>query len=172
LKAAEGPRADYIRTAADRALLSTNRYARPADPDITQTNVAVHPAGATLPPSFLAQDWTTFGNAYRYVPPPLCVRGLRSAMCDAWMMDLDSDGADEIVLLERETAHLFQFVDQRVWTHVGSWSLPLNCPRIALDMMAGRFASAAPRPSRWPDLEIAGMRLRLLENSPLPACPN
>jgi hypothetical protein len=172
LKASDGPEAESIRQAATRALLATNQYAQPYDREFVTTNVAVHPAGATLPASFLAQDWTVLSNRRRDVQPLLCLRGAGSAMCDAWVMDLDGDGTSEIVVLERETAHVFQSAAESTWQHVGSWSLPANCPRITGEMMAGRFTTATPEPSRWPDLQVSGMRLRLLENEPVPACPN
>jgi hypothetical protein len=168
----DGAQAQYIREAADRALVATNRYARPSNADVARMNVVVRPAGATLPPSFLAQDWNTFGNAYRYVAPVWCLRNVSGITCDAWVMDLDADGAQEILLVAGDTVHLFRLTAETSWTHAGSWSLPNNCPRITGEMAAGRFVPVQPDPRRWPDLEISGMRFQLLENDPIPACPN
>ena len=58
----DGPRPDYVRDVASRALVATNRFGRLPNPEIIGTNVTAHPAGATLPPSFLAQDWSASGT--------------------------------------------------------------------------------------------------------------
>jgi hypothetical protein len=166
------PRADYVRDAAARALVATNRSARPADPEIVRANVTAHPAGTTLPPSFLAQDWGASIVAFRYVPAPGCLRAQRTALCDAWMMDLDGDGADEIVVLEFNVIHAYRLGEQATWVRIGTWNLPQNCERLTSDMVAGRFATAPPEPRKWPDLEISGLRIPLAENPAVPACPN
>jgi hypothetical protein len=163
----DGEGAEYIREAASRELAATNRYG-----EVTETHVDVHPAGATLPATFVAQRWTSFGFSYPYVPPPTCIAVARPARCDGWVMDLDGDGAGEVVLKDRDTVYLFRLTDQGMWRHVGSWRLPNDCAPITSEMAAGRFATARPEPGRWPDLEISGMRFRLLENDTTPACPN
>lgn len=161
----EGPRAEYVRESASRALVATNRSVRRVDPDIARANVNVHPAGATLPPAFLAQDWSG-------VAAPACIQGFRTASCDAWLMDLDADGMDEIAVLDRFLVHVFHLTDQMEWARVGNWSLPPGCAALPAEMVAGRFATAPPEPNRWPDLEISGLRFRMRETSPpMPACP-
>ena len=173
LKAAtDGPRAEYVRETASRALVATNRYARASDPDIVAANVAVHPSDAALPPSFLAQDWSTLIMPNRVASTPACLRGVSTAMCDAWMMDLNGDGAKEIIVLERDIVHAFRLTDQATWERAGSWSLPANCQAIIGEMVAGRFRTAQPQPSAWPDLEISGVRFRMVESGSIPACPS
>jgi hypothetical protein len=161
----EGPRADYVREVASRALVATNRSVRRVDPDIARGNVNVHPAGTTLPPAFLAQDWSG-------VAAPACIQGLRTASCDAWLMDLDADGMDEIAVLDRSLVHVFRLTDQMEWVRVGNWNLPPGCTVLSAEMLAGRFTTATPDPSRWPDLEISGLKFRMRETAPpMPACP-
>jgi hypothetical protein len=161
----EGPRADYVRASASRALLATNRSVRRIDPDIARANVNVHPAGTTLPPAFLTQDWSG-------VAAPGCIQGLRTASCDAWLMDLDADGTEEIAVLDRSLVHVFRLNGQMEWVRVGNWSLPPGCAVLSAEMAAGRFATAPPDPSRWPDLEISGLRFRMRETAPpMQACP-
>ena len=55
---------------------------------------------------------------------------------------------------------------------VGNWNLPPGCAALSAEMVAGRFTTAPPDPSRWPDLEILGLRFRMRETAPpMPACP-
>ena len=161
----DGPRAEYVRDSASRALVATNRAVRRIDPDIAKANVNVHPAGATLPPEFLAQDWSG-------VAAPACIQGLRTASCDAWLMDLDADGTEEIAVLDRSVVHVFHLTDQMEWVRVGNWSLPPGCAVLSAEMIAGRFTTAPSDPGRWPDLEISGLRFRIRETPPpMPVCP-
>jgi len=170
---ASGERAAYVRDTAQRAILATNRYARLADPEITTANVAVHPADAKLPATFVAQDWSRTLFTDGVVPfQPGCLRGQRSAMCDAWMKDLDGDGKDEIIVLERNAAFAYRLNSDGRWQTVGSWLLPNSCPKILTDMQAGNFTTAPPKPGPWPDLEISGQKFRFSEVNTVPACPN
>ena len=93
-------------------------------------------------------------------------------MCDAWMIDLDADGTEEIVLMEKTLVFAFRLTDQTSWVRVGSWMLPPGCEALSAEMIAGNFATKSPEPSRWPDLEISGLRFRLRESAPVPSCPN
>ena len=161
---ADGPRAENVREAASRALIATDRSARRGDPEIARANIDVHPAGETLPPTFLTQDWNTRAA-------PACVRGVRMASCDAWSMDLDADGTEEVIVLDQSLIHVFQLTDQMVWAQVGNWGLPPGCAAFSNEMTAGRFTTAPSEPSRWPDLEISGQRFRLRETAPMPGCP-
>jgi hypothetical protein len=87
-------------------------------------------------------------------------------------MDLDADGTEEIVVLDRSVVHVFELTDRMEWVRVGNWSLPSGCAVLSVEMIAGRFTTAPSDPSRWPDLEISGLRFRMRETAPpLPACP-
>ena len=166
-----GSRADYVRESASRALVATNRYGRLPNPEIVGTNVTPHPAGAVLPPSFLAQDWSLSTTPTRYISAPGCLFGPGNAMCDAWMLDLDGDSVSEVVLLEGDIVHAFRLTDQ-TWERVGSWGLPVSCPRLKDEIMAGRFTTPPAERPRMPDLEVSGMRIPLVENATVPPCPN
>jgi hypothetical protein len=86
-------------------------------------------------------------------------------------MDLDADGTEEIAVLDRWTVHVFDLTDQMAWTQVGNWSLPPGCAALSDEVVAGRFTTAPSAPSRWPDLEISGLRFQLRVTIPMPACP-
>ena len=81
------------------------------------------------------------------------------------MLDLDGDGVNEVLPLEGDVVHGFRLKDQTTWERVGSWGLPVDCPRLKDEMMAGRFMTSPAERPRWPDLEISGMRFPLVENT-------
>lgn len=161
----DGPRAEYVRDSASRALMATNRSVRRIDPDIARANVNVHPAGIALPPAFLTQDWNGF-------LAPDCIQGFRTASCDAWLMDLDGDGVEEIAILSESLIHVFHLNGQMEWVRGGNWNLPPGCAALSAEMIAGRYTITPANPGRWPDLEISGLRFRMREAAPpMPACP-
>jgi hypothetical protein len=88
------------------------------------------------------------------------------------MVDLDGDGLQEVVLLERAVVFAFHLDGQAKWQQIGTWVLPEGCQSILAEMRAGRFGAARPQPGPWPDLEISGQKFRLRERAATPACPN
>lgn len=173
----DGQGTEYLRDAASRALASTGYepafgYGASLNREIGKLDITVHPASAALPETFLAQSWGGFSNANGYVPAVYCLGRIPNARCDAWMRDLDADGVEEVVLLEGGNIYVFHLTRPDLWAYAGNWNLPYNCPRLPREMATDNFATMPPNPSRWPDLEISGIRFRLLENDPIPACPN
>jgi hypothetical protein len=121
-------------------------------------NLRVLPQGASLPPSFLSQDWNGSPEARR-LPACLTMPGSR---CDAFVIDLNADGKPEVLLLATESGS---------WSAVlsgsadGAWKLALRLPWQASGCVALRDALAAGDyrllPRAWPDLGVLGLRLAL-----------
>ena len=129
-------------------------------------NIILHTQGARLPASVLTQDWKKSDA----VPPCLTTPALS---CDAWMLDLDRDGAREILLVYGTDARWWAAVlkqDNDAWTAAASFASPA-CRGTLEALRSGRFTLADPLPG-WRDLLVAGMRLNA---KPAPAaelpCP-
>src|SRR5262249_35009547 len=141
-----GERAQYVRETADRAMRATNRFQQLSSPEIAAANIALHPADAKLPPAFLAQDCASVlspAGSLALQSQPGCLRGQRSE-CDAWMKDLDGDGKDEIIVLERNTLWAYRLDAEARWQVIGNWLLPNACSSVLSEMQAGNFTT--PRP--------------------------
>jgi len=116
-------------------------------------NIAVRTPGARLPDSLLRQDWTTNPAA-----PPCLTKPALS--CDAWFLDLNSDGRREILLVYGNDARWWASVMKETaggWTAAATLHSPA-CPGTLAAMRHGRFALSAPPPG-WRDLLVAGLRL-------------
>lgn len=114
-------------------------------------NITMHTPGAQLPQSLLEQDWTGFR-----VPPCL---NKPAQTCDAWLMDLDGDGQNEVLLVHGTDTRWWASVMKQDWR--GAWSVVAtlaspSCHGSLSAMRAGRIALAGPQ---WRDLLVNGMRL-------------
>lgn len=117
-------------------------------------NITVHTAGARLPSSLLVQDWMAAGPN---VPPCLTRPALS---CDAWFLDLDRDGANEILLVYGTEARWWAAVlkeNLQGWAAAAAFASP-SCRGTLAALRSGRFALADPLPG-WRDLLVAGMRI-------------
>jgi hypothetical protein len=115
-------------------------------------NITVRTAGERLPSSLLEQNWT--GAA---VPPCLTKAALA---CDAWFLDLDGDGKNEIVLVYGNDARWWASVMKQDildrWSPAATLASP--CRGSLAAMRAHGIALADPH-SGWRDVLVAGMRL-------------
>ena len=89
------------------------------------------------------------------------------------MMDLDRDGAQEVLVADERTVSVFKKEADGRWFEWAKYSPP-SCADgsndIAQAFGAGRFEIAAPI---FPDLVVDGVRLRHLEGEPeCPAAPD
>jgi hypothetical protein len=130
-------------------------------------NIIVHTQGARLPSSLLAQDWSGAGQT---VPPCLTRPALS---CDAWFLDLDRDGANEILLVHGTDARWWAAVmkqNEQGWAAAASFASP-SCRGTLASLRSGRFTLADPLPG-WRDLLVSDMRLsaRPAQTAELP-CP-
>ena len=135
------------------------------DAKLLAVNIAVRTQGATLPESFLAQNWKEAikDNARQH---PECLHN-SGRTCEAFILDMDTDGAVEVLLREQGgSLQVFHLVKD-TWSLAGTVDLPGNCAPIndALDL--GRIATA---PTKMKDVVIAGRHYRLVNKAPL-TCP-
>src|SRR5215472_15483565 len=87
-----GPFAAEIAKGATMALNNATSTKRNSASDI-EANITVYPKGRTLPATFLKQDWTKLGS----IGIPSCLTS--DAKCDAFFVDADGDGEDEILVV-------------------------------------------------------------------------
>ena len=110
----------------------------------------VYPKGASLPDSFLAQEWS--GD---YTIPP-CLTGISPQHCDAIVMDMDGDGAPEILVANGDiwAIPVFKANAAGGWSHVAN--IPTNnCSGVIEWLKAGRATTAPPAQLR--DLVVSGI---------------
>jgi Domain of unknown function (DUF4153) len=164
LKAMEGPNAALIRQRVAAVEHLKNRWdTQPAAPDPAgmAAVITVHPSDRVLPESFLAQNWGDQSEVQWLVP--LCLRN-RSDHCDVFLMDLDGDGVEEVVVLDQQESGRAVVFHQNAagrWRMVGTFSL--DCEQFQQAFQSGEVRVVAPE---WHDLEISGIKLRL---TPTPA---
>lgn len=152
------PRSGFGAEAARNAAITLSTAPDSAAPTPTEigANITVRTPGARLPNALLAQDWSAQKDS---VPPCLTVAALP---CDAWFMDLDGDGRDEILLVYGNDAQWWASVlkpEDGGWRAVARLTAP-PCRGSLTAMRAGDMTAADPLPG-WRDLWVAGERLRL-----------
>jgi hypothetical protein len=119
-----------------------------------------------LPDSFLQQDWSKAGGSV-----PGCLL-YPDDKCDAWVMDLNADGKDEILLLDGMMFNGYQQDAVGAWQFIGVWNAGTACDKIRVAVQAGQFKMAPPLPMPWPDMEVMGEHFRFVPpyQQP-PLCP-
>ena len=153
-----------IADAARGALARSSPHAPPTiGPEARAARITAYPAGRAVPRSLFTQAWkdrTPTGGCLSSEPK-----------CDAYFVDLDGDGREEVVLGSTTQLWVYRLGDDGVWVELGTIS-GFDCTLIpALRRGEGK---AAPNP--WRDLEVAGRRLHLnlwerAPRTPRPACP-
>jgi hypothetical protein len=127
------------------------QVARDLTPEERAARITVHPAGQSLPESFLRHGLAG-GGSDGGLP---CLRG--TGHCDAFLIDMDGDGAPEIVPAGIGWIAVLRNTAEDRWVFAGN--LPLGrCAGVVEALRQGRFALVAPT---WRDLEVDGRRLRL-----------
>ncbi|HYD27862.1 DUF4153 domain-containing protein [Brevundimonas sp.] len=126
----------------------------PAADDI---RIRANPVGAVLPASFTDQY-----SSLREVLSG-CVEG---APCEARMLDLDGDGATEVLVAARGALSVFKREADGRWFEWAEY-VPPSCQEGSIDvaqaLRANQFETAAPA---FPDLILNGTRFRHQEGSP------
>jgi hypothetical protein len=157
----DGPDAARIAEKAAAALASRNEYetrvspgptVKPPTPEEIAANIPVAwPQGQQLPATFLQQDWRAPPNSWRH--PCLTY----TTKCDAVMLDLDGDGALEI--LAGPPYSTFQVYKETggKWILLGELQNS-NCRGVRDALLAGRFEVAAPA---FTEIKAAGATLQL-----------
>lgn len=127
----------------------TNRWAdaEPARELQGVDSVKVYPAGKTLPDSFRTRWAELAGEACGNLGPA----------CEAYPLDLNGDGREEILLGGVTRLVLFEQDARGVWARRGQVDVQYACgnvdPKVAL-----RAGKGQVRPSRWNDIEVEGAR--------------
>lgn len=144
------------RESAGRLLEATNRYQPPQSPHPLAENFIVHSPDGKLPDSFLAQDWR-IANDFNI---PTCLHLETTIKCDVFVKDVKGDGSPQIIIVQGPTATGFDRDAGGTWHLSAQWQSQSLCSDTTQALRNGEFAAAAPEPPPWPDLEVAGQRLR------------
>ncbi len=145
-----GPGAALIASAAATAEKQEFPFNVQLPPRQLAARITVYPKGKALPRSFVDQRWDNPDNEYVLGP---CVA--RAQDCDGFLIDLDGDGIDEVVLANADTLWVYQVGPAGLWQPVGHL---LGIDAKLRDAM--RAGSVAPVPARWKDLKVGQQRLR------------
>ena len=155
--AARARTAKAVRDRYDIKLMTPNR----SEPTAADIRIHSNPAGAVLPVSFTQQ----YGRLREILGD--CREG---SVCDARMLDLDRDGALEVLVARPETVSVFKQEADGRWLEWANYRPP-TCAGEPKDVRqafgAGRFETAPPV---FPDLVVDGVRLRHTEGEP--ECPS
>ena len=160
---ARGPFPDIARTAA--LTRDADPVATTPNPTEIGANIAVRTLGANLPALLLARDWRNVAGI------PACLTRA-TEICDAYFMDMDGDGQDEILLVSGSETNWWGAVMKA--DAAGQWYMAgrigaSSCGVGMSDLRAGRFALTPPLPGLR-DLSVAGVRLSVIPvSSPMPA---
>jgi hypothetical protein len=157
LKAMDGPNAAVIRPRVEAAQHMQNRgdFTAPTAEEMAAA-ITVHPQDRVLPESFLKQNWGVWGEEHWMIPQ--CMQN-RFDRCDAFLVDLDGGGEEEIVMMapaQPWRAVAFHHDDLGRWRVIGTFSL--SCERVRQAFLAGEVKAVAPQ---WRDLDLGGIRLHL-----------
>lgn len=156
LKGRTGKDARYIHDQADTALAAKSRvWLSNEKPDFAKT-VTVYPSGRKLPSSFTADAWDKLRGD---VSMPSCLR-FAASQCDAFLLDLDGDGRDEIVIVEDGGSSNAIFKQQQgSWKAAGTLSANVRCAPVLYALRSRRFEFAPPPVKSFRDILAGGMRL-------------
>jgi len=154
--------------AVSDATLGLIAASEPPSPTEIGANIRVRTPDARLPAALLACDW----GAQTSPAVPLCLTSAAQT-CDAWFLDLDGDGHDEILLSHGDDLHgwasAMKLSADGEWRPVGTLAAP-GCgavrPAILSALRAGRFVTAAAHPGRR-DILAGGTRLSLCSVHPV-----
>jgi hypothetical protein len=165
----QGALAADIRRRAVAALEQKNRWQAvrvPPTPEELAAKLTVYPSGHALPASFLAQRWSELERSSSL--PPCLTAADAAAKCDVVIADFDGDDRDDIVILGSWRAIVMAEDGHGGWRIAGELQGPTNCAPVKAALLAGRFAVVL-RP--WRDVEVAGRRLRFIEEAENAPCP-
>jgi hypothetical protein len=154
-----------LRDTASRLLAAKNRFAQNQAPHPLAANLDIHTADGKLPDSFLAQEWSA--NDYTL---PACLHTTGAIKCDVFVKDLKGDGSAQVIVVQGTTIAGFDRDADGVWHLSARWIS--SCSDTTQAVQKGDFAAAPPQPPLWPDLDVAGQRLRFTPPNRFPTtCP-
>lgn len=118
--------------------------------------IAVYPAGRTLPPSFVQQDWPAAFQA-TFQPIPDCLTDRDAEGCEAYFVALEDGAAEAIILADEIDNTVFQQQGDGSWRFVGTLGSGLGCG-LREALRTGRFKTV---PSAWQDIQVGDRRFPL-----------
>jgi hypothetical protein len=92
-----------------------------------------------------------------------------TAKCDVFVKDVKGDGSPQIIIVQGNSVTGFDRDAAGTWHLSAQWLSLCNDATEAL--RNGDFAAASSQPPPWPDLEVAGQRLRFAPPSAPTTCP-
>lgn len=139
---------------AREAAASTERRVAAEEARPNFKAMAVYPAGKTLPPSFVTQDWSKPSGSN-------CT--FTAMQCPALIADVDADGKDEVLLAEGDRLKVFAEGADRTWrlTSVAT----VGCESYDLEAWMKAGAPSLSEPVARRDLILDGRRLALQPTS-------
>lgn len=147
LKSDKNP--DIAKRAADAVAMKEKTYA-PANRGPDFGNMKVYPAGKALPDSFRAQDWTANDS------DAVCT--FAGMQCAALVLDIDGDGADEVLLASGGSFDVFKSTDHG-WRRIAQAGS--SCPGLDIDAALKAGAVRTEEPTARRDLLVGDQRLVL-----------
>lgn len=141
-----GPDAEVAKRAVAAFALKAWSVPETDKPDLSK--IVVYPTGAKLPASFVGQDWGSQRLA--------CVNA--DSNCRALLLDVDGDGADEVLLGGEISFEVFKVSEGR-WVRVAETSN--TCGDVDFDsaLKSGQIRMGEPRQRR--DLMVGGRPVTL-----------
>jgi hypothetical protein len=123
---------------------------RPTTAELVANIFVAYPKGQLLPAAFLQQNW----NAHEW-PQARCLT--EHLKCDAVMLDIDGDGAAEILLSDRPHRRFVIYKETG-----GKWILlgdlyNSECPNVREALLAGKFELTTPEIK---EIKAAGAKLQ------------
>jgi Domain of unknown function (DUF4153) len=151
-----GKDAALIARKAQAALDKDTRWQTPVATDKTAlaANISVWPKGAVLPASFLEQDWKKINEDYSM---PDCLRD-RSATCDAFLLDINADGQNELLIPGSMNATLMLQDNTGKWVRNGAIDSLKSCSKDIQALKNGAYQLVLPVIQ---DIKIGEIRYRI-----------
>jgi hypothetical protein len=175
---ASGSDGTDLRQRVEAVLLLQHRWDQATLHPSAQTlakQITVYPAGRALPEGFVEHNWTAVPGQQWLLPQCLANS---AKLCEAFFLDLNGTGAEDILLLDaaipglqispQARAVVFGRESDGQWRMVGSFSAQILCPAFREALRAGNFKVV---PAALQDVDVNGARLRLLTvNTPIATC--
>lgn len=156
-------RIEEAQAAQNRYSLAGKGGAAPQPPSeaAIRANITMHPAGQALPADFSPTAWGTEIDRL----PCLSKAGVA---CEGFLIDLNGDGSQEILLTDTTTTGTIVFVRRGGAWVIGGYVDDIgSCAAALADLREGK-GSTAPLP--WAELSAGGYRFRVSPPMPERSC--
>lgn len=158
---ASGKYARDIRARSRTLLAKQTSYQSPpvAQGADIEANISVFPKGMKLPADFLRQNWQKIGKS---VSVPACLTRSGST-CNAFLLQLSSDGGNNIVILNDSQADVVFAKDSTgFWRATGRPGPLWTCGTVVDALRAGQVTIAPASAPAWRNITVKGAHLMVL----------